>query len=144
MRSFCRGETQIPCCQHLNIAYNKKSTAKFAVLFLLLSHQDSNLDKQNQNLLCYHYTIGQSSVLSVKKRCKDKSFLRKKQQNSRKLSDFCLFVLFGASVECYSRLFIVLMILSTSASVSSGCSGRLSSCELNLSATGNESVYHCL
>ena len=27
----------------------------------VLSHQDSNLDKQNQNLLCCHYTIGQFS-----------------------------------------------------------------------------------
>ena len=25
-----------------------------------LSYADSNHDKQNQNLLCYHYTIGQS------------------------------------------------------------------------------------
>ena len=25
-----------------------------------LSHKDSNLIKQNQNLLCYHYTMGQS------------------------------------------------------------------------------------
>ena len=25
-----------------------------------LSYKDSNLDKQDQNLLCYHYTIGQS------------------------------------------------------------------------------------
>ena len=25
-----------------------------------LSHQDSNLGKQNQNLMCYHYTMGQS------------------------------------------------------------------------------------
>lgn len=25
-----------------------------------LSYQDSNLDKQNQKLLCYHYTIRQS------------------------------------------------------------------------------------
>ncbi len=25
----------------------------------LLSHQDSNLDRQNQNLQCYHYTKGQ-------------------------------------------------------------------------------------
>ena len=24
-----------------------------------MSYQDSNLDKQNQKLLCYHYTIGQ-------------------------------------------------------------------------------------
>ena len=41
-----------------------------------LSYQDSNLDKQNQKLLCYHYTIGQTRVLSVKKRCKDKSMAR--------------------------------------------------------------------
>ena len=40
--------------------------------FLWLSYQDSNLDKQNQKLLCYHYTIGQTHVLSVKKRCKDR------------------------------------------------------------------------
>ena len=26
-----------------------------------LDYQDSNLDKQNQNLLCYHYTIVQTS-----------------------------------------------------------------------------------
>ena len=26
----------------------------------LLSHQDSNLDRQNQNLQCYHYTMRQS------------------------------------------------------------------------------------
>lgn len=26
----------------------------------LLSHQDSNLGKQNQNLMCYHYTMGQA------------------------------------------------------------------------------------
>ena len=29
----------------------------------LLSHQDSNLGKQNQNLMCYHYTMGQSTLL---------------------------------------------------------------------------------
>ena len=23
-----------------------------------MSHQDSNLGKQNQNLMCYHYTMG--------------------------------------------------------------------------------------
>ena len=38
----------------------------------LLDYQDSNLDKQNQNLLCYHYTIVQTYALSVKKRCKDR------------------------------------------------------------------------
>ena len=40
-----------------------------------LDYQDSNLDKQNQNLLCYHYTIVQSFALSVKKRCKDRGVL---------------------------------------------------------------------
>ena len=28
--------------------------------FFLLDYQDSNLEKQDQNLLCYHYTIVQS------------------------------------------------------------------------------------
>lgn len=28
----------------------------------LLSHKDSNLNKQDQNLLCYHYTMRQYSV----------------------------------------------------------------------------------
>lgn len=31
-----------------------------------LSYQDSNLDKQNQKLLCYHYTIGQSQFCGCK------------------------------------------------------------------------------
>ena len=34
------------------------------ILSVLLSDQDSNLDRQNQNLQCYLYTIGQSG-------CKD-------------------------------------------------------------------------
>ena len=45
----------------------------------VLDYQDSNLDKQNQNLLCYHYTIVQSFGLSVKKRCKDKGKFRNLQ-----------------------------------------------------------------
>ena len=28
----------------------------------MLSYADSNHDKQNQNLLCYHYTIRQATV----------------------------------------------------------------------------------
>ena len=39
--------------------------------FFMLFYLDSNQDKQDQNLLCYHYTIGQAIALSVKKRCKD-------------------------------------------------------------------------
>ena len=33
---------------------------------LLLSYADSNHDKQNQNLLCYHYTIRQSYKSAAK------------------------------------------------------------------------------
>ena len=36
------------------ILYNYYKSKTF-----LLSNEDSNLDKQNQNLLCYHYTIRQ-------------------------------------------------------------------------------------
>ena len=39
----------------------------------LLSHQDSNLGKQNQNLMCYHYTMGQS--ITHKKRVQKYEFL---------------------------------------------------------------------
>ena len=49
-----------------------KDVSSRAFLCLLLDYQDSNLDKQNQNLLCYHYTIVQTYVLSVEKRCKDR------------------------------------------------------------------------
>lgn len=39
---------------------NKKDE-QFLVRLFLLSHEDSNLDRQNQKLQCYHYTIRQSS-----------------------------------------------------------------------------------
>ena len=44
--------------------YDKKRDRHVVSLFrsFELSYLDSNQDKQNQNLLCYHYTIGQSSV----------------------------------------------------------------------------------
>lgn len=45
------------------ICKNKKAATRLSLSccdFLALSHKDSNLIKQNQNLLCYHYTIGQS------------------------------------------------------------------------------------
>ncbi len=38
---------------------DKNKGAKSCDLTPGLSYQDSNLDKQNQNLLCYHYTIRQ-------------------------------------------------------------------------------------
>ncbi len=40
---------------------NKKGSKNVSQnLCLWLDYQDSNLGKQNQNLLCYHYTIVQS------------------------------------------------------------------------------------
>ena len=52
----------------------------------MLSRKDSNLDKQNQNLLCYHYTTRQALITlwphggrtppSYKMRCKDSAFRR--------------------------------------------------------------------
>ena len=47
--------------------------------FFVLSYLDSNQDKQNQNLLCYHYTIGQSLLLSSEERCKGIPFCCKCQ-----------------------------------------------------------------
>ena len=51
----------------------------YSGVFYQLDYQDSNLDKQNQNLLCYHYTIVQTLGLSVKKRGKDSAFLNNLQ-----------------------------------------------------------------
>ena len=41
-----------------------------------LSYPDSNQDKQNQNLLCYHYTIRQSpyALLVLQRACKYRDF----------------------------------------------------------------------
>ena len=73
----------------------------------MLSYQDSNLDKQNQKLLCYHYTIGQTRVLSVKKRCKDKSMPRNIQIFRGSFSYLLLFsLLFG-----YNQVVILLSAL---------------------------------
>ena len=40
----------------------------------MLSDKGSNLDRQNQNLQCYHYTIGQSG-------CKDTAFFKNANNN---------------------------------------------------------------
>ena len=62
----------VPLYWH-NSYTNEKSSDNHRLSELFsLDYQDSNLDKQNQNLLCYHYTIVQTYVLSVKKRCKDR------------------------------------------------------------------------
>lgn len=42
----------------LDHIYKKRSLRSSS----LLSHKDSNLNKQDQNLLCYHYTMRQYSV----------------------------------------------------------------------------------
>ena len=43
----------------MDALYNNKKGMPFDIPFLL-SHLDSNQDKQNQNLLCYHYTMRQT------------------------------------------------------------------------------------
>ena len=43
----------------MDALYNNKKGTPFDIPFLL-SHLDSNQDKQNQNLLCYHYTMRQT------------------------------------------------------------------------------------
>lgn len=44
---------------------NMQFDGLLSLISSLLDYQDSNLDKQNQNLLCYHYTIGQKSKCKV-------------------------------------------------------------------------------
>ncbi len=44
----------------------KKGKKPGFLSFFALSKADSNHHKQNQNLLCYHYTIGQSLVSGCK------------------------------------------------------------------------------
>ena len=52
----------------------KEKRLEFFESFSWLAYKDSNLDKQNQNLLCYHYTISQylCAMDYFQKRCKDK------------------------------------------------------------------------
>ena len=51
--------------------------------FVVLSCRDSNPERQNQNLLCYHYTTAQSVA---RKRCKGTN----KIQNAKcKMQKFC-------------------------------------------------------
>lgn len=88
----------------------KKEKAPKDILFQgfsSLDYQDSNLDKQNQNLLCYHYTIVQTYVLSVKKRCKDRG-LQANLQIFRSLfyilsSESCIITLQSADNSSFYR-----------------------------------------
>ncbi len=73
---------------------DKKKDSKFSSLFDWLAYQDSNLDKQNQNLLCYHYTISQylCAMDYFQKRCKDKHYFFiyqiLKEKNKRKYEKY--------------------------------------------------------
>ena len=49
----------------------KKALKKKSSGLSMLVHQDSNLDKQYQKLLCYHYTMDQTCWAFSQKRCKD-------------------------------------------------------------------------
>ena len=56
----------MPLRQHFRADIKKEDASARRILFgggmdfeMRLDYQDSNLDKQNQNLLCYHYTIVQ-------------------------------------------------------------------------------------
>lgn len=55
-----------PLSYKKKLKYSRIQAIKHSSIFFLLSHQDSNLGKQNQNLMCYHYTMGQSLSFSRK------------------------------------------------------------------------------
>lgn len=54
--------------------YKQKEEYREVFLFSQLFYADSNDDKQNQKLLCYHYTIEQTNVL-LQERVQKYSFL---------------------------------------------------------------------
>jgi hypothetical protein len=49
-----------------NSAAVPKSRSRAKSPASMLTDQDSNLERQNQNLQCYHYTIGQSKTCGCK------------------------------------------------------------------------------
>ncbi len=51
-------------CRLKTFSYTKKASHILCDAFRWLDYPDSNQNKQNQNLLCYHYTIVQSYELS--------------------------------------------------------------------------------
>ena len=63
----------MPLRQHFRADIKKEDASARRILFgggmdfeMRLDYQDSNLDKQNQNLLCYHYTIVQTQGFLLK------------------------------------------------------------------------------
>ena len=94
--------------------HNNKKVSFRKLTFLLLSYPDSNQDKQNQNLLCYHYTIGQSSLCSLLKSgdnlcndylCKDRYLKCKCQIISVVSAVTACCGLNGESVDCVNNHF---------------------------------------
>ena len=119
----------------------------------MLSYPDSNQDKQNQNLLCYHYTIGQSLLRSlvksgakvVQSSVKNKYFscfwflvgLEPTVCIDRDCSLMCNRLLFPVVWECYgTKRFATSMTCVTSSSLIAGLHGRLSSSQCIFSVTG--------
>ena len=47
------------CCIRKKQALNSLKVKRLK--FISLTHLDSNQERQNQNLQCYHYTMGQSA-----------------------------------------------------------------------------------
>ena len=61
----------------VNLGLGQKKLVNFEVYQLFrLDYRDSNSVKQNQNLLCYHYTIVQTFCISYECGCKDTLFSR--------------------------------------------------------------------
>ena len=57
----------------------KLSDGDRQTILLMLPNQDSNLDRQNQNLLYYHYTIVQLPNRFFRLGCKNKGVLKRFQ-----------------------------------------------------------------
>ena len=54
------GNNKARAWESLGFVHKKRLGQRFDTTSSSLDYQDSNLDKQNQNLLCYHYTIVQT------------------------------------------------------------------------------------
>ena len=61
----------LPVLVRVRVAQQQKKRRE--CVSLLLGYPDSNQERQDQNLQCYHYTIAQ---YFAQKRCKDTAFLR--------------------------------------------------------------------
>ena len=70
----------------------------------LLGYPDSNQERQDQNLQCYHYTISQFMLANQENslflvcECKGTTFFCILQENREKFSKKVMFRLFGAKI----------------------------------------------